>query len=107
MTLKYPKNIVTNPLAALRQAGYAYFVDPNTNHGSYELRLTGARFPRYHLYVEDRGENWDFNLHIDQKQPSYGDNHMHSGEYDGPVVETEAKRIHGWVVAWVKSQTAE
>jgi len=31
------------------------------------------------------------------KKPSYGTNHAHSGEYDGPTIEKEMARIDGWV----------
>jgi hypothetical protein len=30
---------------------------------------------------------------VDQKQPSYGVGHMHSGDYEGPIVEREMERI--------------
>jgi len=33
------------------------------------------------------------NLHLDQKQPGYGGQARHNGEYDGPVVAAEAARL--------------
>ncbi len=38
-----------------------------------------------------------FSLHLDQKKASYGTNHMHSGEYEGPTIEKEMLRIDRWV----------
>ncbi len=46
-------------------------------------------YPRFHLYIKGSV----FNLHIDQKKPSYEGQTGHSGDYDGPVVEVEAERI--------------
>ena len=34
-----------------------------------------------------------FNLHLDQKKPTYEGHVAHSGEYDGELVEEEAERI--------------
>ena len=55
------------------------------------------------LDSKPKGKNYSFNLHLDQKKPSYfghrslGEGrlkgHAHSGDYDGPVVEGEAERI--------------
>lgn len=51
-------------------------------------------YPRFHIYAKE-GENGDFifNLHLDQKKPSYGTSHDHNAEYDGSLVEKEASRI--------------
>lgn len=54
-------------------------------------------FPRFHVYIEDQGESVIFDLHLDQKRPSYEGSSMHSGEYDGTAVEREAARIRGFV----------
>lgn len=97
MQFSVPKTQLPNPLAALRKAGYSTFIDPNTKQISYVLRLTGGFYPRFHLYVEDKGDGHTFNLHLDQTQPTYGDGTAHKGEYDTPVVEKELKRIQGWV----------
>ena len=37
-----------------------------------------------------------FDLHLDQKKPSYVGTKAHGGEYDGPTVEKEMSRIAGW-----------
>ena len=50
-------------------------------------------YPRFHLYIKQSGLDFSFNLHLDQKKPSYEGAKGHSGDYDGPVVEGEAERI--------------
>lgn len=99
MQIAVPKDKIPNPLAVLRKAGYSSFVDPNTKQVSYVLRLSGGFYPRFHLYVEERGDKHVFNLHLDQTQPTYGDGTAHKGEYDGPTVEKELRRIEGWIRA--------
>lgn len=84
----------------LRRAGYAPHVDPRTRLTSYSLRLGGGRYPRFHCYVSEASESVRFSLHIDQKEASYeGADHMHSGEYDGKLVEEEMGRIRRWAAA--------
>ncbi len=50
-------------------------------------------YPRFHLYLEKKNDDLVFNLHLDQKRPSYKGSPAHAGEYDGEVVEAEAERI--------------
>lgn len=71
----------------MRKCGYAPFYD------SYTRVLSSSGYPRFHLYVNDEDDKFIFNLHLDQKRPSYGKETAHSGEYDGKVVEDEADRI--------------
>lgn len=98
MKVTYDRSTVRNPLLVLRRAGYAAFRDPVTREESFVLRLTSEFYPRYHLYVED-APNGDiiFSLHLDQKKPSYGEGPAHGGEYSGPTIEREMRRIDGWV----------
>lgn len=58
--------------------------------------LMGGDYPRYHAYINDGPDGFVFNLHLDQKKPSYEGNHAHSGEYDGELVHTERKRIESF-----------
>jgi len=85
--------VQSNSRDLIRRAGYAEFRDPNTRETSYVRRLRGDFYPRWHAYIEEQAENMIIRLHLDQKQPSYGGSHAHSGEYDGPTVEQEAIRI--------------
>ncbi len=51
-------------------------------------------FPRFHLFIrKDKGKNIRFNLHLDQKKPSYGKYSVHNAEYESPLIENEASRI--------------
>ena len=95
----YPKSQLSKPLDVLRKAGYTSSLDPVTGESSYMLRLSGQLYPRFHLYVTEQANNVSLNLHLDQKQPSYGQGHKHSGEYDGPIIEKEMRRLDGWIKA--------
>lgn len=95
------------PVEVLRKAGYSYFKDPQSGEESFVLRLTSEFYPRFHLYVEGEPGKVIFNLHLDQKKPSYGENNKHSGEYDGPTVEKEMQRIDSWVKAMGRLATRD
>lgn len=98
----------------MRQIGYqptyfsAYGRSPEGRQNEREfsiMRQLGRNdYPRFHLYIKEiprqsdssgqmKGKNYIFSLHLDQKKPSYGGSHKHSGEYDGDLVEGEAQRI--------------
>jgi capsule polysaccharide export protein KpsC/LpsZ len=76
-----------NIVAFMRSAGYAPF------HDSYVRVLGSGGYPRFHVYIDDAGEKYVLNLHLDQKRPSYGQETAHSGDYEGGPVEAEADRI--------------
>lgn len=89
----------------LLRAGYHEFLDPNTGKISYIHRLGSNFYPRFHVYIEERGAGKAISLHIDQKKPSYGGgSHAHSGEYDGRVVEEELGRIKRFI-AWMDASS--
>ncbi len=97
MKISYDRSLVQNPLVVLRSAGYQPFTDPVSHKESFILRLTSGFYPRFHVYVKEQGSELIIDLHLDQKKPSYAGSRMHGGEYDGPTVEKEMKRIQGWV----------
>ena len=97
--MSYPEEHVQNPLAVMRKAGYSAFTDPKTKKESFILRLTSEFYPRFHVYVKQQNGQVIFDLHIDQKKPSYSGTRMHAGEYEGPTVKKELERIAKWVVA--------
>lgn len=100
MKFTIPADQVPQPLHALRSAGYVAFTDPNTGEESFTLRTGPDFYPRFHLYVSSKDNQTTFNLHLDQKKPSYGQGtHAHSGEYEGPIIEQELKRVYGWILA--------
>lgn len=94
MKITIPKNSLSeNPESWLRHAGYGLIFDRQRGVQSFVRRLGNNFYPRIHLYVEEQGENWIFNLHLDQKQASYAGAHIHNAEYDGEVVGAEVERL--------------
>ena len=87
------KNINENIVGVARQIGYL-IIDTKEN-GEYNLvrKLNRDNYPRFHIYLKAAGNKFIFNLHLDQKKPSYEGSHAHNGEYFGPVVQNEADRI--------------
>jgi hypothetical protein len=87
------KNIQENIVGVARKLGYV-IIDTRENQ-EYNLvrKLGGGNYPRFHIYVKQAVPEYRFSLHLDQKAPIYQGSHAHNGEYDGPVVESEADRI--------------
>lgn len=81
-----------NVISSLRDAGYHPELNRKTGQISY-VRSLGGEYPRFHIYLEEFPDGWSIDLHLDQKRPSYGGSHAHSGEYDGEVVSEEAVRL--------------
>lgn len=113
------KNLQKSVNDIMRTIGYhkTYF-QPDISRRSEERSISIVRqigkndYPRFHLYIKEKtfdaghsaelsrspqSENQNkiliFNLHLDQKKPSYKGSHAHSGEYDGKLVKEEAERI--------------
>ena len=87
------KNIQRSINDIMRQIGYqpAYF--QNAGETSIVRQLSRNDYPRFHAYIKQSGQDFSFNLHLDQKKASYEGSTGHSGDYDGDVVEGEAVRI--------------
>ena len=87
------KSLQENIVSVSRKTGYI-IIDTKVN-GEYNLvrKLDFNNYPRFHAYVTQKGSDYYFSLHLDQKAPIYKDTHAHSGEYFGPTVEIEADRI--------------
>jgi len=78
----------------LRKCGYFQIQDYRSGQESFVKRLSNSQhYPRFHLYIDKKDNQYQFNLHLDQKQASYEGQKAHSGEYDDPVVKEEARRI--------------
>jgi hypothetical protein len=87
------KNINISIVELSREIGYV-IIDTKENYEYNMVRkLDINNYPRFHAFVKQRGSSYIFNLHLDQKEPSYQGAHAHNGEYEGPVIETEADRI--------------
>jgi hypothetical protein len=91
MILKIPK-VDENLAMAMRKAGYSPD-QRNDGNQSFSRRLMGAPYPKFHIYVDDAGNEWVFKLHLDQNKPKYEGTAAHGGEYEGELVEQEAERI--------------
>jgi hypothetical protein len=82
------------PSTLMRKVGY---VPDGTDERTGELRffrsLAGRRYPRFHVYATFTNDQALLNLHLDQKAPVYQGVSAHSGEYEGTLIEQEAKRI--------------
>lgn len=96
MDLTFQKPLVDHARNILQRAGYSEHFDPKTQQTSYSLRLGSGRYPRFHCYVKENETSLTFSLHIDQKEASYEGSHMHSGEYEGKLVEEEIGRVGRW-----------
>lgn len=80
----------------MRTIGYrpAFFQKPG--EVSIVRQIGRNDYPRFHLYIKPIpgvSGGFAFNLHLDQKKPSYEGQTGHSGDYDGPEVEGEAERV--------------
>lgn len=93
MKIFIPRPLLDRPESIIRRIGYAEHRDSHSSEISYTHRLGPEFYPRFHVYLEEQENGVVFNLHLDQKRPSYGQAHAHSGEHDGPTVEREAARI--------------
>jgi hypothetical protein len=105
MKITLPKsNLTSSPVVLIRRAGYGEHHDRRSAQTSYSRRLTPNIFPKFHVYLTDRETTVEISLHLDQKQASYGSGHMHSGDYDGPVVEKEMERIRQFFLTQTRDE---
>ena len=91
----------TNDL--MRTIGYSPAYFQKEGEVSIVRQIGRNDYPRFHLYIKPssakaseglvKGNDYVLNLHLDQKKPSYKGAKGHSGDYDGPVVTDEIKRI--------------
>ncbi len=98
MQLIIPASQVSDPEQFIRRCGYGQH-RTRTGETSYVKRVHRDWYPRFHVYVKKQGENFVFNLHLDQRAPVYEGQTAHAGEYDGDVVEREMERIKSFVVS--------
>lgn len=88
MKVVFKNNSDKNVLDLMRSAGY----HPH-NGDSFVREIGSLKYPRFHIYLKEAGDNLVFNLHLDQKRPVYKGTRAHSGEYEGEIVEKELQRI--------------
>lgn len=93
MRIKISKAQLPNPELSIRRCGYGIVFDRRGGIKSFARRLDRGLYPRFHLYLEENGGDWELNIHLDQRAPVYAGVTAHSGEYDGEALEREAARI--------------
>lgn len=93
MKFKVNKNLISNVKNEIRRSGYALIYDRRRGVESFVRRLGDGYYPRFHLYIDDVGQDFVFNLHLDQKKASYVGYKMHNAEYDDDLVEQEVDRL--------------
>ncbi|MBI2485028.1 hypothetical protein HYW18_02700 [Candidatus Uhrbacteria bacterium] len=94
MKMLFPENYHDSSRNLIMRCGYAEFRDPKTGKISYVRRPGQGFYPRFHVYLQTHPQGFVVDIHLDQKQPSYGGGtHMHSGEYTGTAVHEELARI--------------
>ena len=92
MVFKFPyKNY--NAETLIRRCSYGKIVDSKTGETSYARRMASDLYPRFHAYIQEFEKYFEVSLHLDQKQLRTEHFKAHAGEYDGAVVENEARRI--------------
>ena len=97
MQLKIDKEKIGNPDVFLRRCGYGKHLNRRTRELSYTHRISGGLYPRFHIYIKDVDNSYIFNLHLDQRQTRYKGHTAHAGEYDGELVDNEARRIESLI----------
>ncbi len=101
-----PGPLPDHPRNIMRRIGYGEYRS-REGEVSYMKRLHGTLYPRFHAYVEEKNGGLQINLHLDQKQPSYGGSHAHAGEYEGSTVEREMERLFGLIQNLSSAQPSE
>jgi len=88
MRITVPLRSLGNPRVTFSRLGYHA-----ATNGSFERRMGGGVFPRFHAYIGTQNDTAIINLHLDMKAHSYTGVSAHSGEYDTDIVKRELVRI--------------
>ncbi len=76
----------------IRRLGYAPQRATVTDEISCVRRM-GGDYPRFHIYLKEEKDVFNFSIHLDQKKPIYEGSSAHNGEYESDVVREEVARI--------------
>jgi len=93
MKFKVSKDLKYSPENILRTCNYFPIFDRRTQKGSFVRKLTQNRYPRFHMYVKEKGDELIFDLHLDQSKTVYSGAKAHNADYDSPEVKTELVRV--------------
>lgn len=98
MKLKIAKQKDLDIIKLIKRCGYTKFKDQPTGQISFTHRLGSYFYPRFHLYINrENDKEIILTIHLDQKKPSYEGCRAHGADYDGILVEKEAKRIKNYI----------
>ena len=86
-------NLNYNILNLAREIGYRPLKYTPEGQLNCVRPLAGQDYPRFHIYLKEDKDIITFNIHLDQKKPSYEGTSAHAGEYEGGTVKEEAERI--------------
>ena len=90
ITIKKPKN--ENLQAIMRRLGYKPI--GYSDRGELNcVRPIAGDYPRFHAYIKEEKDKLIFNIHLDQKRPTYGRETAHSGDYESETVREETEYI--------------
>lgn len=81
-----------NLMSLMRDVGYtplSYTPEGELNC----VRPIQGDHPRFHIYLKEEKDVLVFNIHLDQKKPSYEGTAAHGGDYDSDTVKGEIERI--------------
>ena len=92
MKIPFKQTFSTNTEVLLRRIGYARQEDKKLEKISYFRRLGVEHFPKFHVYITSE-DPLEVDLHLDHKSHAYEGQRAHGGDYEGPLVRTEALRI--------------
>lgn len=93
MKFKIVNNLIYSPDNILRNCGYFSIFDQKTQKKSFVRKLSGNRYPRFHLYLKEDDREVVFDLHLDQSKKVYSGSKAHNADYDSPEVKGELVRI--------------
>ena len=92
MTFKL-NNLNYNVVNLMREIGYNPIAQTPEGELNCVRVLAGHDYPRFHIYLKEDKEILTFNIHLDQKKPSYEGTAAHGGDYESETVKDEVKRI--------------
>lgn len=104
MDISYHKELTKNSYGFMREAGYIPIHDRRSGKQSYVYRMSGGRYPRFHVYVqEETDDSIKLHLHLDHREHGWGQR-LHDTEYDSDLVRSEADRLKRWLVHFTKKE---
>lgn len=107
MDISWKQELSQTSYRILREAGYIPIHDRKTGKQSYVYKLTGNRYPRFHVYIEgETDEQLDLHLHLDNKEHGWGQR-LHDSEYNGERVDAEGERLKRWLQHFTISTNSE